>query len=193
MEATPPSPAATSPFIKKRSKIRPSSSSSSLRSLSFQDSQDDGDAEQDDGNVAIVRPKFKKTPAGKVKEREGGGRPKSRLSFGGADDDEDGADDVSISGLDISLWRKEFLTSSIQDAPTVIKTTPRKLLRHQPSTSSLPAPAPSAPASPSIYSKEYLNQLKAQTLSTPPPNFSAGGDQYDELTRSKFDSAALEG
>ena len=38
-------------------------------------------------------------------------------------------------------------------------------------------------AAPSIYSKEYLNQLKQSTLATPPATH---GTDYDALTVSKF-------
>lgn len=82
-----------SPFIKKRPKgsIRPSGSTSSLRSLaaspststlSFDQGADDQD---DDGNVAVVRAGGKKTPAGRVKDREGGKAKGGRLSFGAVD------------------------------------------------------------------------------------------------------------
>lgn len=87
-----------SPFIKKRPKgsIRPSGSTSSLRSLAAtptttapngngDDDGGDGD-DADMGNVAVVRSRGKKTPAGRVKERQGT-KQKSRLSFGGAADE----------------------------------------------------------------------------------------------------------
>lgn len=70
-------------FIKKRTKLRPSGSTSSLRSvqspstLSFPAEEGEDD---DSGNVAVIRQKKKKTPLGVVKSREG--LPKSRLSFG---------------------------------------------------------------------------------------------------------------
>lgn len=74
--------------FKKRNKIRPSGSTSSLRAnasaspstLSF--AQDDGD-DDDSGNVAIIKQRKKRTPAGVVRSREGLGAGKSRLSFGG--------------------------------------------------------------------------------------------------------------
>jgi GC-rich sequence DNA-binding factor len=74
--------------FKKRT-IRPSSSSSSIRSLAASPStstlskETTNDAEQEDeGNVAIVRARGKKTTVGRVKDREGT-KKASRLSFGG--------------------------------------------------------------------------------------------------------------
>lgn len=81
-----------SPFIKKRKGIRPSGSSSSLRSLaasptastsnlSFAQDEDD-----DIGAPTVVR-SIKKTTVGRLKDREGGTKPKSsRLSFGGGEE-----------------------------------------------------------------------------------------------------------
>lgn len=78
---------------------------------------------------------------------------------------------------------------------------PRRLLRpagavassssstSTPSSRMLESTATDSPAR-SIYSKEYLDQLKAGTASTPPPSSRRG--EYDELTRSKF-GASFEG
>ena len=77
--------------FKKRNKTRPSGSTSSLRpnasappsALSFGlDDGDDGD-DDDSGNVAVIKQRKKKTPAGVVRSRESLGAGKSRLSFGG--------------------------------------------------------------------------------------------------------------
>ncbi|KAM0752770.1 hypothetical protein T439DRAFT_342265 [Meredithblackwellia eburnea MCA 4105] len=177
-------------LFKKRTnsaKIRSSASSTSLRSLapdspaksgSIQtDNDDDND---DEGNVPIIR--RKKTPAAKVKDRES--KPKSRLSFGQAQNDDDEQEE-------------ETVTIKRTDSPA------RKLLNtltHSSSNSSLRPPASldqatishsassSTSTSKSIYSKEYLDQLKSSTLSTPPPS-SRDRDSYDDLTRSKFGSA----
>lgn len=68
--------------------------------------------------------------------------------------------------------------------------TPRRLMRApvpSTSTSTLDSPHSATNGTPvrSIYSKEYLQQLKSGTASTPPP---ARRDEYDDLTRSKFGS-----
>ena len=185
--------------FKKRSKgVRPSGSSSSLRSLAASPGGADGAAaggsdagDDDEGNVAVIR--RKKTPAGRVKDREGGAgaspKPKSRLSFGGADDG------VSAPPVFGGVRTAEPQSAQDEEETTFVKRTdsPRRLLNAVGSTSTradLPASldqatisAPLTPAK-SIYSKEYLNQLKA--TSTPPPPSSARGSEYDELTRSKF-------
>jgi GC-rich sequence DNA-binding factor len=89
--------------IKKRTKSRPtgslsrSSSSATLANspakLSFGGDYTQGEEqdEEDGGNVPVIRSRGKKTPAGRVREREGGAgtKPKSRLSFGGAAEEEE--------------------------------------------------------------------------------------------------------
>ncbi|KAI5481193.1 GC-rich sequence DNA-binding factor [Pseudohyphozyma bogoriensis] len=159
-------------FIKKRTKsVRPSGSTSSLRSLSLEDhpSSVAGDsaappADDDEGNVAIIRNRGKKGALGRVKA-EAGVKPKSRLSFGGDGEEEDS--DTSFSR----------------------PSTPRKFLRGAPLPVASPQPSPSTSAS--VYSKDYLAQLKSSTLSTPPPpRPSASQGEYDDLTLSKFGSRA---
>jgi len=203
--------------FKKRNKLRPSGSTSSLRSapastpaaadsssgLSF--SQDDGD-DDESGNVAVIRVKKKKTPAGVVRSRErvasGAGGGKSRLSFGGE----------PVSWRQSWGWESTHLRDKadslklLQDDDgedgTVIKRSvessdsPRRLLRAPgASTTLLATPAlPTTldqatistnptPSKPSIYSKDYLDQLKQSTLSTRPATHRT---DYDALTQSKF-------
>lgn len=197
-----------SPFIKKRTKgIRPSGSTSSLRSLAGSPSaststlsfaNDDGDDGDEGGNVAVVRMRGKKTAAGRVQDREGGSsKPKSRLSFGGGEVRRVwlAAGELGADGA-VCLQEEEEGDTSFSIKRTE---SPRRLLRGSGSsaslrTDSLPqsldqasiSPAPATPAR-SVYSKEYLNQLKATTHSTP-----SRASEYDELTRSKF-GASLDG
>ncbi|GAA5985030.1 hypothetical protein JCM11641_000823 [Rhodosporidiobolus odoratus] len=198
MQEDDPAPTFT---IKKRTKSRPSSSvsrsasSTSLNSpakLSFDNEQQEPDAQEDAGNVVVMRNRGKKTPAGRVKEREGGGKSKSRLSFGSTAGDED--DD------DSSVIKRSTPTS-----------TPRRLLRPTlpPSSSSAALAAtatpqdvdasPVAAASSGTYSQDYLEALKAEQRSTPRSSLSAGADGaggesgFDNLTKSKFGSDQLEG
>ncbi|BGP18171.1 hypothetical protein JCM10213_009014 [Rhodosporidiobolus nylandii] len=188
--------------IKKRSKARPaaggiarSASSTSLNSpakLSFGGDDDAQEGEEDGGNVPVIRSRGKKTPAGRVKDREGGaggGKGKSRLSFGSnADEEED-------------------------DSPVVVKrstpsSTPRRLLRPtlppSSSTSSLAgvagaegaAASPVASASSGSYSKDYLESLKREQRSTPRSSLAAadggeGDGGLDSLTRSKYGDAQM--
>lgn len=84
---------APSPAFKKRVKgsIRPSGSTSSLRSLAASPSTAAGPGEgaeegEEEGTPVIRR--TKKSAASKVKDREGGAKPKARLSFGAAAGDE---------------------------------------------------------------------------------------------------------
>lgn len=189
-----------SPFLKKRAKgIRPSGSTSSLRSLAANGSPStsslsfNADDDEEGGNVVIQRPKVKKTTAGRVLDREGAPKAKSRLSFGGGDEVSCGLDHLS-SHLTVCVRVQE----EEEDSSFSIKRStesPRKLLRPSSSSASLRTDGVpqsldqasiSTPATPikSIYSREYLNQLKATTLSTPPPT----RGEYDELTQSKFGS-----
>lgn len=94
--------------FKKRS-IRPSSSSSSIRSLAGSPSTptlskeiatNDG-AEEDEGNVAVVRARGKKSAVGRVKDREGT-KKTSRLSFGGEEED--------VSLLELRYYARGRLT-----------------------------------------------------------------------------------
>ncbi|BGP49978.1 hypothetical protein JCM10450v2_005883 [Rhodotorula kratochvilovae] len=189
-----PEPAFT---IKKRSKPRPSSSA--LRSAPPPPDEPTSAhtappaPDEDDGNVPVFRTRGKKTPAGRVKDREGG-KARSRVSFGGDDDDE--------GDSDASFVVKRSTPSS----------TPRRLLRPtlptSASSSSLaspaaaPAPAPVAtaeasPAARSIYSKEYLDELKRGQLNAPrgaatAVEASEGAEGFDELTKSKFGEEQLE-
>lgn len=94
--------------------------------------------------------------------------------------------------------------------PTVIKrstsfaSTPKRGLARpnllsQSSTTSLP-PTPSTttertPGERSVYSKEYLDELKNEQLVAPKPVMIKDdtGDGYDELTMSKFGSGQMDG
>ncbi|GAA6030231.1 hypothetical protein JCM8097_009000 [Rhodosporidiobolus ruineniae] len=189
--------------IKKRTKSRPSSgvvrstSTSSLNSpskLSF--TGDDAETAEGDeegaGNVAVIRNRGKRTPAGRVREREGGGaaKGKSRLSFGSTAGDEDD-DDSASSAV------KRSTPSS----------TPRRLLRAAlpPSSSSASissaagggeatAASPVTSAAAGMYSKEYLDSLKSEQRATPRTlgEEEEGAVQpagYDSLTMSKFGEA----
>lgn len=76
--------ATESPVIssfKKRS-IRPSNSSTSIRSLAASPSAVPVDDDDDEGQTAVFRPKARTTFAGQVRSRELG-TLKKRLSFGG--------------------------------------------------------------------------------------------------------------
>ncbi|GAA6048331.1 hypothetical protein JCM3770_000953 [Rhodotorula araucariae] len=182
--------------IKKRAKPRPSSSS--LRSAAPPPDEPLPPASappapgEDEGNVPVFRSRGKKTPAGRVKDREGT-KARSRVSFGGDDDDE-GDSDAS------------FVVK--RSTPT---NTPRRLLRPTlpASTSSsvlasptvAPDPVASVQASPatarSIYSKEYLDELKRGQRSAPRGGTQAAaaqdnGEGFDELTKSKFGEEQLE-
>ncbi|GJN92794.1 hypothetical protein Rhopal_005832-T1 [Rhodotorula paludigena] len=174
--------------IKKRSKARPSSislrpSTSSL-SLAPDDSAHAAPANDEaEGNVAVFRSRGKKTPAGRVKDREAV-KARSRISFGGDDDDNEDSD------------------SSVVVKRSTPSSTPRRLLRPSlPASSSssavAAAPALASPATPaepsparSVYSKEYLDELKRGQLNTPRGGAAAAeasaGDGFDDLTRSKF-------
>ncbi|GAA5934347.1 uncharacterized protein JCM15063_004548 [Sporobolomyces koalae] len=133
--------------------------------------------EQDEGPAVVIRNRRKKTPAGRVKDREGGGGTKS--SFG-----------TSSNNMQVD--------DEEQDGPTVIKrsssSTPRRgLLRAQSTTAaSTPNPTTSTPGgtpSSSVYSKEYLDQLKNSQLSAPRPAATTtdrSNGEYDGLTLSKF-------
>ncbi|GAA5862749.1 hypothetical protein JCM1840_002660 [Sporobolomyces johnsonii] len=183
-----------SPFIKKRKQLRPSGSTSSLRSvaanspstskLSF-GAEDEGD-DDGAGNVAVIRNKGKKTPAGRLREASTKGKG-GRLSFGGGDEEDQDSDS--------SFVVKRSTPSS----------TPRRLLRptlpQSTSSSSLanaaaPVPAEAAPSTRSIYSKEYLDELKAGQLVAPRGGAVAErageGEGYDALTRSKFGADQLD-
>ncbi|BGP33773.1 hypothetical protein JCM10296v2_005577 [Rhodotorula toruloides] len=175
--------------IKKRAK-KPRPSTSSIRSFSSAQGDDSPaaaagngadaqDEAEEDGNVPVIRARGKKTPAGRVREREAG-KSKGRISFGG---DEEEGDDGETS----------FVKRS---SPA---STPRRLLRPSiglPSPAAAPsAPSPATPsaapaASQNVYSKEYLEDLKRSQLSTPrngaavAEDGAAGG--YDDLTKSKF-------
>lgn len=204
-----------SPFIKKRPKgsIRPSGSTSSLRSLAldspaatsastsaaaaFNPADDDDD---DGGNIAVIRARGKKTPAGSVKQREATGKKAGRLSFGGDDEVSCSFADLNRAPFDSSRVQEEesdtsFVVKRSTDSPS--SSSGRRLLRPQSSTASLrasdlPTSLEQATISParSLYSKEHLNELKAGTLSTPPPP--KHSNDYDDLTRSKF-GAQLDG
>ncbi|GAA5935558.1 hypothetical protein JCM3775_003350 [Rhodotorula graminis] len=176
--------------IKKRSK--PRASTSSLRSSTAPDQSAhqpaavNDDNNDDDGNVAVFRARGKKTPAGRVKDREGAAtKARARVSFGGDDDDD--------ADSDASLVKRSTPTS-----------TPRRLLRPtlpaSSSSASLASPAPPAasapiataepsPATRSTYSKEYLDELKRGQLSAPRaavPVDPDGAPGFDDLTKSKF-------
>ncbi|GAA5851668.1 hypothetical protein JCM9279_002539 [Rhodotorula babjevae] len=182
--------------IKKRSK--PRASTSSLRSSTTADqpaqqpTATTNDDDDNNGNVAVFRSRGKKTPAGRVKDREAtGAKARARVSFGG--DDEDDADS------DASLIKRSTPTS-----------TPRRLLHPTlPSTASstsLASPAPAVAAAPtrtaeaspatrSTYSKEYLDELKRGQLSAPRAAAPVDGDGapgFDDLTKSKFGDDQLE-
>ncbi|KAL8278337.1 hypothetical protein RQP46_009229 [Phenoliferia psychrophenolica] len=179
MQSDPADPADAAPvvFIKKRSKggVRPSASSSSLRQPDSPAAASplaaQPDDEDDEGNVAVIR--RKKTPAGRVKDREGGAggspKPKSRLSFGGGAEDEE--EETFVKRTDSP---RRLLNSISSSSSSTRADVPASL--DQASISAPPTPVKS------IYSKEYLNQLKA--TSTPPPP--SRGGEFDELTRSKF-------
>lgn len=107
-----------SPFIKKRPKgsIRPSGSTSSLRSLAASPggstlsfAQDDGD-DDDGGNVAVIRSRGKKTPAGRVKDREGVAKKSGRLSFGGGDEVSGLALEAQTAQLTLLRYRRKSQT-----------------------------------------------------------------------------------
>ncbi|GEM10195.1 GC-rich sequence DNA-binding factor [Rhodotorula toruloides] len=181
--------------IKKRAK-KPRPSTSSIRSFSSAQGDDTPtaaagngadaqDGADEDGNVAVVRVRGKKTPAGRVRDREAG-KSKSRMWFGG--DEEDGDDGET------SFVKRSSPAS-----------TPRRLLRPSSglpspaaasSTSSLSTPSAVLTASQNVYSKAYLEDLKRSQLSTPrgaaavAADGEAGG--YDDLTKSKFGADQLD-
>ncbi|BGP09779.1 GC-rich sequence DNA-binding factor 2 [Rhodotorula toruloides] len=181
--------------IKKRAK-KPRPSTSSIRS--FSSAQDDDtptpaaesgagpqDDTQEDGNVAVVRARGKKTPAGRVRDREAG-KSKGRISFGGDEEEGDDGD-----------------TSSVKRSSPA--STPRRLLRPSvglPSPTTAPsAPSPATPSaapstSQSVYSKEYLEDLKRSQLSTLRNGAAVADDGavggYDDLTKSKFGADQLD-
>ncbi|GAA5886767.1 hypothetical protein JCM6882_005881 [Rhodosporidiobolus microsporus] len=189
--------------IKKRTKSRPSgaaggslsrsASSASLNSPAKLSFGGDEENEEGAGNVAVIRSRGKKTPAGRVREREGGGaaggKSKSRLSFGASGAEEEEEDD--------SVVVKRSTPSS----------TPRRLLRPTLPTSASSsllagdaagvAASPVANVSSGTYSRDYLESLKAEQRSTPrsaaASTAEAGeGDGYDSLTRSKFGNEQLQ-
>ncbi|GAA5977143.1 hypothetical protein JCM10908_004871 [Rhodotorula pacifica] len=176
--------------------------------------------EQEEGNTPVIRSRGKKTPAGRVKAREGaaaGGsnnKVRGRISFGGDEEEgEGGADDDAASDSSFivkrsnatprRLLRPTGLSSSANAAsPTVASSTKKTGL-------SLDSPAPlaspslslgTAPAEQrSVYSKEYLDELKRGQLNAPKHGTGIGGETgegaaagYDSLTRSKFASEQLQ-
>ncbi|TKA52589.1 hypothetical protein B0A53_04599 [Rhodotorula sp. CCFEE 5036] len=194
--------------IKKRTKPRSSlvsklSTSSDATSTSAPTSSALEKDEDEDGNVPVIRSRGKKTPAGRVKAREcGAAAARGRISFGGDDDGDEAGDDSETS----------FVVKRSSNASS---TTPRRLLR--PSASSTASPnlassgAPLALGSPaktessataaaatrSIYSKEYLDDLKRSQLKAPKPaseeeTVALSPAGYDSLTRSKFGAEQLQ-
>ncbi|GAA5889079.1 hypothetical protein JCM8208_007763 [Rhodotorula glutinis] len=182
--------------IKKRSK--PRASTSSLRSSTAPSDQPaqqpttTDDNPDDDGNVAVFRARGKKTPAGRVKDREGAAtKPRARVSFGGDDDDD--------ADSDASLVKRSTPTSTPRRLlrPTLPASSSSTLLASPvPAAASAPIPAAEAsPATRSTYSKEYLDELKRGQLSAPRAAAPVDGDGapgFDDLTKSKFGDDQLE-
>ncbi|SCV73710.1 BQ2448_6140 [Microbotryum intermedium] len=231
----------STPIIKRRNLkgVRPSSSSSSLRSWSAQldggtteaissstpsstpgpvtpstknGTPNEGDDSVDDGGAVVFRrTKNKKTPAGRAgvlgasTATSGSGsttkpKIKSRLSVGLSLHDEDEMDE----GDSFVVTKRASSSSSSTPA--------RKLLSlrdydNNNNGASLPSNLDQADISPhksalsTVYSTEYLDELKRGTLSTPPPPppaapvAMASTTGHDDLTMSKFAShfAASEG
>ncbi|KAG0659930.1 hypothetical protein C6P46_004870 [Rhodotorula mucilaginosa] len=197
--------------IKKRTKPRSSlvsklSTSSDATSTSAPTSSALEKDEEEDGNVPVIRSRGKKTPAGRVKARESGAAAaRGRISFGGDDDGDEAGDDSETSFV---VKRSSNASSS----------TPRRLLRPSASSTASPnlasssiAGAPLALGSPvktessaaaaaatrSIYSKEYLDELKRSQLKAPKPaseeeTVALSPAGYDSLTRSKFGAEQLQ-
>ncbi|CEQ40115.1 SPOSA6832_01682 [Sporobolomyces salmonicolor] len=182
-----------SPFIKKRKQLRPSGSTSSLRSiganspstskLSFgaEEEEDDDGA----GNVAVMRNKGKKTPAGRLREASTKGK-EGRLSFGGGDEEADSDAPSEIKRSTPSSTSRRLLR------PTLVQSASSSSLAN----AAAPVPAEAAPSTRSVYSKEYLDELKAGQLVAPRGGAVAEGagerEGYDALTKSKFGADQLD-
>lgn len=128
--------------------------------------------------------------------RKRANKPKAvKLSF---DEEEDEVSEVSsIEFMTVVNTDGNDTQTAVQSSFKVKKgntATGRRLLQPSsnpsPSTSNLSIPAPDPDATttaPSTYSKEFLNQLKATTLSAPvAESISNNPDEYDSLTQSKF-------
>ncbi|GAA5881856.1 hypothetical protein JCM3774_003060 [Rhodotorula dairenensis] len=201
--------------IKKRSKPRSSlvsklSTSSDLHTAAAPQTAagQDGHEEQD-GNVPVIRSRGKKTPAGRIRAREAGSQGvRGRISFGGDEDEDGGQQGGAADDADSSFVVKRSTG-----------TTPRRLLRPTGITSSTASPAlvssalsldspataataqaeqaSPAAAARSVYSKEYLDELKRGQLKAPRAADAAieevqgAGAGYDSLTRSKFATEQL--
>ncbi|KDE06831.1 hypothetical protein MVLG_02867 [Microbotryum lychnidis-dioicae p1A1 Lamole] len=197
----------SAPIIKRRNLkgVRPSSSSSSLRSWGahvpdpLRPEQADSDTTSapgtpctgstngvgtstlEDGQedaVVFRRTKNKKTPRGAVLAASTKPRPiKSSLSIGLSLPDEDEADSFVLTKR-TSLPARKLL--SVPDHHTTTQAIP-------PPTSTL---SPQKSSLSSVYSSEYLQELKSATLSTPPPPpiTTTSTTSHDGLTLSKFAS-----
>ncbi|GAA5956041.1 hypothetical protein JCM3765_005437 [Sporobolomyces pararoseus] len=189
--------------IKKRK--GPSKASSTKLSFNGGDQDDDdpttrtlsnqpvGGGEEEEGSAVVIRNRGKKTPSGRSKQREsmtGGGG--NKLSFGSSSTTNDlntnkeEREDEETSFVKRSL--NSLSTSTSPAASSKRSTTSGGLLRPSNLSQSIPSSG-TAQTSNSIYSKEYLEQLKSSQLSAPPRPSSIGEEGgFDDLTMSKFGS-----
>ncbi|KAK4050355.1 hypothetical protein OIO90_005148 [Microbotryomycetes sp. JL221] len=203
--------------------IKPSSSTSSLRNLTADDVnstqtttsnapiQDD---QQDEGNVVVVRTlnnnnkknnRLKQlaqtSPAAAQTRPAATTKLKSRLSFGlQRDPDEDNDSSIGDDSSQTTSASPATTNRRLFRPQQTISTTPLSKWTQAQNDKDLPtnldqATISAAPATQNLYSKSYLQELKAQQLSTPPPAITNNNQtailrgDYDDLTKSKFASS----
>ncbi|GAA5906527.1 uncharacterized protein JCM6883_004506 [Sporobolomyces salmoneus] len=143
-------------------------------------------ADEDEGSAVVIRNRGKKTPAGRIKERE-----KGKLSFGSSST---ASNEMQLDADDSSFVKRSISSAASTPKRGLLRTTLSAVITSnpQPATPSASTSTASGGAGGGIYSKEYLDQLKSSQLSAPRPTATStttGNEQeYDELTMSKFGS-----